>query len=755
MADQKTQSVLPSKPAAIRTIYKPSDEAKAVISYVYDRRRAMEDSEDRQKVMNNLDKWEKQYEAWREPRKPDDWQSNHVVPMTISVVQTAVSEIVKQNLRPFVLPRGMEDKGKAGVMQHIYDYAWEVADGDMFVYDAVIELLMFGTVIAQEYYRVDKRKIGNITIKDDKEVVTYEDAIDYDDVYSEVVKLQDFYVDEFARSFTGSYKARDCIRRFVMDIDDFHAMYDGSTWDQFGDAAKVKAGGNVDYYEFYKPPQGIDTSRQVEVLHYWNEPKDKFIIVANEVLIRDNPNPYKHKRLPFARGVDIKRVHRFYGKGEPELLESMQDEVNTLRRMIIDRNHLDIDKSFIVSDKIGMSDEDAIARPHGIIPAGPNGANDVKAIEYGDIPRSVELSLKHLEDDSVISTGINPRAQALPTAGTATEAAILKESTLRRLETKIFLLKREFLIRLGRLRLANILQFYAQPKLEKIVGDKDSQFYKDELAKLQSQDSVEQLQGEYFRKSYRKIRIEKATIEFDERGRMQQVPTQGYSFFELRPDYFMPVERGGFDIRFQAGANIELSKPLMQTKNLELYDRVINVALQIPGSYDPIKLTDGLIRDNFEKNPEDFKPDQAPVDEQAQRLQLQIQLASFENQMMMKGQQVPATQYASPAHTRIHLEFMNSPEFQTLPNESPIVRNFTEHAMGEIMAQEARNIQGVGAQPLEQPVDQGTEQQTTGGTQKTRVSQGTENKPGGMKTSATKVGDVMPSLNTGGSRHLP
>lgn len=748
MANQKTQSVIPENPNKITAIYTPTDAHKAVTRFVYDRRRAMEESEDRTKVMKQLDQWEKQYEAWREPRKQDDWQSNHVVPLTLSVVQTAVSEIVKQNLRPLILPRGLEDNTKANVMQFIYDYAWEVSDGDLFMYDAVIELLMFGTVIAQEYYRVDKRKIGNITIEKGKEIVNYEDEIDYDDVYAEVVKLQDFYVDEFARSFTGSYKARDCIRRYTMDIDDFHAMYDDSVWDQFGNAKLVKPGGTVDYYEFFKPPQGMDLSRQVEVLHYWNEPKDKFIIVANEVLIRDNPNPYRHKRLPFARGVDIKRVHRFYGKGEPELLESIQDEINTLRRMIIDRNHLDIDKMFLVSNKLGLSDEDLIARPHGMIPT--DDVNGSKPIEYGDIPRSVELSLKHLEDDATISSGINPRAQAMPSAGTATEAAILKESTLRRLETKIFLLKREFLTRLGRIRLANILQFYAQPKLEKIIGDVKADAFKNEAAKGQ----VVQLQGESFRQTYRKIRIENNTIEFDTRGGMQVKPIQGYSFFELHPDYFRPMERGGYDLKFQAGANIELSKPLMQTKNLELYDRVIQVALQIPGSYDPIKVTDMLLKENFDKNPADFKPDMPQQDEAAQRMQMQIQLASYENQMMIKGQVVPATQYASPAHTRIHIEYMQGPEFQELDTQDPKIRAFTEHVMGEIMAQEARNIQGVGAPPIEQPLGD-EEQAPTNGTQKTRMGQGEENKPGGVKKSANKIGDVMPSLNTGGSRHLP
>lgn len=736
----------------IRVIYNPTDEAKQTIRMVYDRKHQMEDSEDRQKAESGWDKWEKQYEAWREKKVPDDWQSNHTVPLTTSVVETALSEMIRQNLRPFVLPRGLEDQDKAKVMQYIWDYAWDVSGGDVFMFNVIKDLLMFGTVIAQEYYRKEERKVGTTTMVKGKEETEYKTITEYDDVCSEVVRLQDFYVDEFARGFDGPYAARDCIRRYVMNIDDFHTMYDNSVWDQFQDASKVQAGGEIDYYEFFKPPEGMDTSKQVEVLHYWNKPKDKFIIVANDILIRNAPNPYKHKQLPFIRGVDLKRVHRFYGKGEPELLESIQDELNVLRRMIIDRNHLDIDKMFIVSNKMGLNDEDLMARPHGMIPTDdPNGA---KPVEYGDIPRSVELSLKHLEDDATISTGINPRAQALPTAGTATEAAILKESTLRRIEVKLWLLKHDFLVRLGQLRVSNILQFYPQPKLEKILGDKRSSEYQQKLTQLRDKGALKMIDGQNYEQQYRQIRLEGKELSFDGEGKMRENTKQGVSFFELNPDYYVPG-RGGYDLKFQAGSNIEISKPLMQSKILELYDRLMQVSLQVPNSYDPVKIGDMVIEDYFDKNPDDYKPDPPQEDEQEQRLMMQVELASLENQQMIKGIPVPATEFVSPVHTRVHLEFMNSDKFQDPSITPDIAQVFTDHVIGEMMAQEARGMQGVGSANPNMPMQaQGGFSSQGNETTRTSVSQGIQNKTNGMAKPANKIGDILPSLNTGGNKNL-
>ena len=194
------------------------------------------------------------------------------------------------------------------------------------------------------------------------------------------------------------------------------------------------------------------------------------------------PNIFKHKQLQFAKSIDVNRLDRFYGKGEPELLDSIQDELNTLRRMIIDRNHLDIDKSFLVSQNTMLNDEDLIARPHAMIPV--DDPKSVQALEYGDLPLSVDRTLKSIQEDSIRVTGIDDRFQSLQRSpSTATEAAILKESTIKRIKMKISNLEAGFLVDIGRMRVSNIIQFYSQPKLEKIVGEEGTQEYKREVAR--------------------------------------------------------------------------------------------------------------------------------------------------------------------------------------------------------------------------------------------------------------------------------
>jgi hypothetical protein len=672
---------------AIRQKYKPSEREEEMLNFIYnDRFPAMRDSKDRQDAKKEWDLGYKNWEAMREPQGEEDWQSNHFVPLTTSVVESALAEVIDQSPQPIIMPRGSEDSPKATVMKHIFDYTWEVSNSDVSLYSIIKDAFICGTGIGQEYFYQDKRLEQDA--KGKTKAVTF-----YEDSFLEPVKLDDFFVDETAREFTGPFAARDCVRRYIMNIDDFKTIFTGKTWNPLDNAQYVVPGGDNSYYEWYKPPEGINHERQVEVLWYWAiKPRDWLCIVANDVMVKMGPNPYKHKELPFAKAIDIKRPHRFYGKGEPALLESIQDEVNTIRRMIIDRNHLDIDKMFFVSSRLNLSDEDTIARPHGVIEV--DDVNSAKAIEYGDIPRSVELTLKHLEDDGTIATGINPRAQSLPTAGTATEAAIIKESTLKRIRLKVRMFEKDFLVRIGKLRVSNILQYYPQTKLKRIVGEEASSEYDKQIATFTAKGLIDP----GYAKKYESIPITGKELQFDTKGNLKESPNENTTFFELRPEYYTPSSLG-FDIKFAAGATLPVSKTLMQSKTLEMYDRLFPMASAGIG-FDPIKLGDMLLKLN-DFNPSDFHIEkQGPEGGDAEARQtMLIQLAVQENKLMMQKQEIRGTAYSTPAHTQIHIAFTESPTFQNLSKDDPRVKIMANHIVEELTTQEARAGGGTGMPP--------------------------------------------------------
>lgn len=661
------------KEPQIRKVYNPSGDERQTLKHVYDRYYKMKDN----RTFNNYgnwedrwDNWEKQWMAWRPPKDTNDWQSDIFIPITTSTVEAILSEVVDQELIPWVVERGAEDSAKAKVMNAILKASWENAKSNVALHDIMKDALIFGTGIGQEYYWRQPRIIKNQNGKDVS-------VFDYDDVYLEPVRLWDFFIDERARSFTGPYGAQDCIRRYIMDYDDFRTFFSGPIWDNMGNAEKVRPGGDINYYEFFKPPERMEKSHEVEVLWYWNKPDDLLCIVANEVAVTLKPNPYRHKQLPFVRAVDIKVPYQFYGKGEAELLVSIQEELNTLRRMVIDRNHLDIDKPVFVSDTLTIEDEDTIVRPHGAIPVGD--VNAIKFPEYSDIQQSIFKSLDMLNDDRIRITGMDERLQGLATGGTATEAAILKEATLKRIAMKLWHIKNDTLIDIGRLRVENIMQFYSQPKLQEIVDDKD-------LAKAEAQKSVVNVDGKKYSADYRTIRLkdEKLT-ENDITKEPKLEKTKGYSFFTATPSLFLP-ERGGYDISFKATIDIPLSKPLQQQKTDEMYDR-----LSRNPAVDQWKLAEAELKSR-DFDPDEFKKQEAPQTADSQTgimLKKMVDLAGMENSEMMKGKPIPPTAYASVVHTQIHVQFMLSDAFKKDANNK-VVQLFTNHVVGEIAAQHQR-----------------------------------------------------------------
>lgn len=718
--------------AELNKYYKPTDKEQDARKWVYRRFYEMGDSGERKRAEKEWVDGERQWEALKE--ETDDWMSGYYVPMTFSVIESILAEMAEQSLRPMVMARGSEDLARAKLMNHVLDYVAEVSNFDDEMENVFRGGLVHGTTIAQEYYLKDPRMVKDIrdlvsaSTKRNKKRKEYEseerEVYEYDDLMMEWIDPRHVFVDEKATEFNrGPRKARDAIRLFNMPYDAAKEFFGNSQiWNHLNNFRYVKPGRPSDYYQFYQPDSKSNerSDNEVQVLWYWSRtPEDWLIVTINDVVVRMGPNIYKHKQIPFAKGTDIRRIGKFYGKGEPKVLESIQHENNTLRRMIIDRHHLDIDKMFTVDPQLQLDDEDTIARPHGVIPGSPD---QVRAVEYGDVPISVERTLRAINEDKTTSTGIDDRFQAAQkTPSTATEAAILKEATLKRIRLKLKSYEKGFLTDIGRMRVANILQFYSQPKLEKIIGEENTQEFKNEVMKLAQRGLVEMQDGELFKKQFREIRTEGTELFLDAKGSVSERKRPGFHFFELRPEYFIPMARGGYDIKFIPGPSLPVSKPLLRQQTNEMFQQIVPFIENT--SYDIEKLIDKVLEVN-ELNPQDFKSEEALTEEGVGQdlLNMSIELASRENQMLVEGREIPTngTPMATEPHALVHINFLQSNVMSQQPEE--VFEKLVRHIQGEILAINQRNTAGGGQLA---PGQQGSA--PAGGSAGTGVGQGGQN----------------------------
>jgi hypothetical protein len=646
--------------AKLNNLYKPPDKIQDDRKAVYKRYTEMRNG--RQDVESRWDRWERQYDAWRPDRSADDWQSNIVPPFTTTIVEKELAEIVDQTLQPKAIARGPEDVVRAKIINYVKDYTWEIGDGDLQLYAGLKQNLVLGKTIWQDDYWQDKRQVRVLKKYNPKtfeEDYVEKEVFDFDDVYGETVPLQEFFIDEAARTINmGRYKANDCIRRYIMNYDTFQEYFIDSRYDEFGVAKLVKPGGDLNYWQFYQPPTGIDKENQVEVLWYWGRRPDKLIIVANDVVIRDGPNPYNHKQLPFAEGSDVPRLRGFYAKGEPELMESLQDELTTIRRMRIDRQHMDIWKMFLVSNRETLDEDEGIIAPSRFLFV-DDPINSIKPLEYRDLNPSAYREEELLKADAREVTGMeSPR----PTS-TATEAAIFKESTMKALRMKIWLLSRELLTNIARLRIPNIVQFYSTPKVVNIVGEKKMAQYRQ------------------IRTSNAELSIEKNT------GDLIENKKKGDYFFIVSPEMIVP-QYGSYDLKLSGEPTFPISKPLQQQRIAEFMQHPLTQLNIQTGYWDPGKMGDSFA-ETMDYDPEDFRAETEVAKEQTVDEATLYEMANRENEQMMQGAQIEGTPGATRGHTNIHLAFMSSPTFKEGMNDQ-IAQIFSRHILWEEKAQQAR-----------------------------------------------------------------
>lgn len=738
--------------AGINSHYQPPENIQAIRHYIYYRYQQMKDA--RSKYEKDWDRGEKYYEAWREERATDDWQTNIVPPFTTGIIEKELAEVVNQTVQPTVSARGPEDVPKAKLVNYIKDYSWEVGYGDLELYSSLKQCLITGTTFWQEDFWRENRKVKLMTSYDyEKKEEVYEevDLTEHDDVYGETVPLEDLFVDEKARTINrGRYRAKDVIRRYIMDLNTFKSIMQGPIWDQFGSVQYVKVGGDTNYWQYYHPPDGISKENDVEVLFYWSrsimpengEVQDWLTIIANDVVTRAGPNPFNHKQLPFAEGKDIPSRNQLYARGEPKLLESLQDEITTIRRMRIDRQHIDIWKMFLVSNRETLTDQDAVVAPSKFLFV-DDPRNSIVPLEYRDVNPSAYREEEMLKADGRFVTGME---SPMP-ANSATEAAIAKEVTTKQLALKLWLWSRELVTQIAELRVANIIQFYQSPKIERIIGPKGTSQYKSMIEEAEMQNQLVMVNGEAFRKRPRNIATKNVALEMTRDGKLLEKKTPGKeNFFDIPPDMLIP-SRGRFDLKLGAEPSLPISKSLRQQRAGEFMQHPIIMAAVEKGYYDVGKMADKLSETN-EYSPEDFKVDtsqQGQVGEPQIDMSQQLELANEENRLVMEGQRIKGAPYATREHIDIHLAFMESDQFKQ--NATPeIIANMSYMVMWEQKALETREQSAGNGQMI------GGGSKTVGQLPDIAEARGVEGSPAQVMAGAKAVGPtrIAPGMSVGG-----
>lgn len=409
----------------------------------------------------------------------EDWQSNISIGYAFSVVHAQLAMMANNELGWELFP---ENRRAAAVKEVFDDLLENTAYRNRFSMrspDQILEALVYGTGPAQVYYKHETRTVKQELVANTideyrdmfkKKQWDEKDATVWKGMTYEPFSFYDYYTDVNTVYLEDATRV---IRRYVMTLDEFKRVYKN-----YPSAKYVKASGDTEYPEFYQRQTDIQDDH-VEVLWYWNVGTDVLSIVANgTVELAYMPVLYKDeqgkKMLPFCvmNNSLLPRVH--YGRPEPIILKDLEDELNTLHNMMIDKSKLDIFKPLLSEEEFD-EDEFYNLAPRSIIPV--VNANSVKELNIKGDFSEVRYMIDQLEKSAYKLTGISENAMSAISGKTATETAILKDTVESRMKFKIKRMENQAIARVGRIWVEGFKQFMTVPEIKKITGEEEMEEY--------------------------------------------------------------------------------------------------------------------------------------------------------------------------------------------------------------------------------------------------------------------------------------
>lgn len=648
---QNNQGHLDADPPSV-LVYRPNKRNRQIRREVYARYYWLRQDPLRVQAEVEWEMADKEYNMFIEEKDPSDWHADVHLPDAFSAIQTQAQETIDRLSRPTLTRTEESDEPLSEFCNDVINYNMNNTDYDHQYYLGKLSASIRGTAFYTDYWRTDKRIVKDPDSLNDDGTIKYVDKeiTDFDDDYLEWVPNEYILVDDKA---TDDETMDDYFRREIINIDLFHLKYD--TRPGYFDTQHVYAGGERSNNSFFKMPEDI-TSQDVEVLHYKRKSTDSYWVVANNVTIFDSPLPSKHKQLDLISIRQYTVPGFFWGIGIPKVMHALSEERRTLRNINLDRQKLQINKMFLHNNAFDLDDEDMVSRPHGVISVDTNGRNInevLTPLEYGDVPASYFKTEEILLEDLRRASGIDDRISGANVGSTATQAALQKESAVKRINMISIQAEQSTVLRIGRIKWSNIQFFYGTPRMEKIYQDNE----------------------EKEQKVYRQITVQNRKYSVvDEDGgkalRMDEV--KGSTGLNLDKKMAKYLE-GNVDVSVDASIFTPISKAIEQTKKTETFSLLMAnpesmATLDIPGA------VADLLRVN------DIKPD-TWMKANAKPAKDMMMLAEAENMIMSAGQPLAPTEGATTDHTMVHLMFTKSSEYEKFPPELQSI--FETHIMGE------------------------------------------------------------------------
>ena len=423
-----------------------------------------------------IDDWTKVWNGYLPEGSPilSNYQSNIVINMIRNQVISYLAKVALNIPGPKISAvnrnTGNEDRKFADLCKDLNQYSLNEEDGPARFLESGWEAAVKGTVIKYEGYAKTEQETdiptdfdaqtGKIKYKKGKRVI-------FDNCFQRIASVEDFYI---ANPYQPDVQKQPFIAwREVVPYSEAALEY--------GDypAFKYVRTGfmlSSDPTTFYR--EDIQTSSEpnkVEVLRYYNRPKNKHVVLANGVVLYNGPFPFKDGMYPFAKGIhEPFDTSFFWGSSFINKSQGMYELINTTVNMMVDKNNVGLLPFGLTSDLDDIIEDNTLSN------AKIWKVSDVKNWRFEQMPGVGSGELNMLQTILKLATdsagNIEGGGQATTNRGgklPVRQVLLQQQETMSKLGFTMMYLE-GFERDRTELRIKHILQFYSIPTIEKITG---------------------------------------------------------------------------------------------------------------------------------------------------------------------------------------------------------------------------------------------------------------------------------------------
>lgn len=405
-----------------------------------------------------FDKYLRFYKLYRNylQDKAYPWRSNLFVPETFSAIETVLPRMTANKAKINLTPREISDEGNVEVNEQIIDWEWDEMEMQEVLKLWAKEMLMYGTGILKLTWNTE----NDLPKPEPIDIFKF-----YFDPNGTHINKDMRYVIQRGKENIYSLLANRYYKNIKPLIKELETSSESADSKQYKDSQLA-----IDSASKKKDKESV------ELLEWYGNIKGEpwcITIAAGSKVIKAIPNPYDHQQKPFVSIKDTQVPHEFYGIGEIEPIESLQNELNDIRNQRMDNVKLIINKMWEVDREGEVVEAELVWRPGGIVHRTKEGT--VKPLEVTDIRQSAYIEETLIKQDIQKAIGVSDLFSALPQKGggagsqTATGMLTMAEQGNMRFKYKLDNIEAG-LREVGKMLLSLNQQYMKKTKIIRLVG---------------------------------------------------------------------------------------------------------------------------------------------------------------------------------------------------------------------------------------------------------------------------------------------